>query len=207
MSQSTTEPKRTANVPQHVPSERAADAAFYAAWQMVEEERKALAKGMEPRAPQDLAAKVRQAVQEAAATMPSLEWFPECVAPGQNADVTIRLSLNGQLIVVERGKREDGQPSSSEEKYGLNWKEFNALLARLLDLVDATFTDKEQREAQKRLVKHAVKEWVAAIVTDAAADARLTLAGSPYVGGVVDDLSPDQIPAHAEGVARESTRG
>lgn len=41
----------------------------------------------------------------------------------------------------------------------INWDELRDLEGKLLTYIDATFIDKEQREAQKSLVRNLIREW------------------------------------------------
>ena len=59
------------------------------------------------------------------ARMPQLSWFDN-VEPGFNSDVAIKVSINGRLIRITR---EDGRVG--DERYGLNWSEFDNLVVNL----------------------------------------------------------------------------
>lgn len=52
--------------------------------------------------------------------------------------------------------------SKGQAKYGvlIDWSDIQSLEGRLLTHVDATYADKEQREAQKSLVRMTVREWM-----------------------------------------------
>lgn len=82
----------------------------------------------------------------------------------------IVVSVGGKLVIVQQ-LGSDGEPVTGEERYGVNWNEFDQLTGRLLTLCDATFTDPVQRKAFKDMVRSHIKEWVAAVVQDAAYDA------------------------------------
>lgn len=41
----------------------------------------------------------------------------------------------------------------------INFTDIDNLIGKLLTIVDATFTDKEQREAQKSVIKSIVRDW------------------------------------------------
>lgn len=47
-----------------------------------------------------------------------------------------------------------------EVAYPVNFEELYNLKGRLLTLIDATFTDAEQRKAQKDVVWHTLKSWM-----------------------------------------------
>lgn len=121
-------------------------------------------------------------------TGPTVEFFdtnPEAIAPGVNTDVEVKVSVNGRLIVVKRGDEKAGL--SYDERYGLNWSEFDNLVGRLLTLADATFADPIQRKAFKDLLRQHVKEWVTDCIMDAASDAGIQRPITvPFVGGVLD---------------------
>jgi hypothetical protein len=53
------------------------------------------------------------------------------------------------------------QVESGFNKFGamINWDELNELIGLLLTYVDATYQDKEQREAHKSLVRNTVRDW------------------------------------------------
>jgi len=120
-------------------------------------------------------------------TGPSVGFFDtEAVAPGANTDVEVKVSINGRLIVVKRGG-DDEKGAFYDERYGLNWSEFDNLVGRLLTLADATFTDPIQRKAFKDLLRQHVKEWVTDCIMDAASDAGIQRPITvPFVGGVLD---------------------
>lgn len=119
---------------------------------------------------------------------PTVETFSTSGTEGANADIMIRVSLNGKLISVS-----STDPAASEklahgrELYGVNWVEFDNLVGRLLTLADATFTDPTQRKAYKDLTRQHVKEWVQDIMLEAARDAGVDRHCTvPFVGGVLD---------------------
>lgn len=51
------------------------------------------------------------------------------------------------------------KPKKDQVTIEINWEELNTLIGRILTLTDATFTDVEQREAQKRLLKDTITHW------------------------------------------------
>jgi hypothetical protein len=135
------------------------------------------------------AAVIADAVTERLADqVPRLAFFgSNRIRPGENADHSIVVSLNGKLIRVS-----STDPSAKEgwnqELYGLNWHEFDNLNGRLLTLCDATFTDPRQRKAFKDMVRQHVKEWVTSCIVNAAADAGLSMnLTAPFAGGIPDE--------------------
>ena len=67
------------------------------------------------------------------------------------------------MRIVEKGQvmNKKEQSEFGYTKYGamINWSELNSLIGQLLTYVDATYQDKEQREAHKSLVKNTVRDW------------------------------------------------
>lgn len=61
------------------------------------------------------------------------------------------LTIDGRLLDPEDQKL---------LKVEISWSEVYSLVGRLLNYVDATFTDVEQRKAQKRLVKNTCYDWI-----------------------------------------------
>lgn len=126
--------------------------------------------------------------QGATITGPTVETFQTSGTQGANADIKIRVSLNGKLISVS-----SDDPAAKEgwnrELYGVNWSEFDNLVGRLLTLADATFTDPTQRKAFKDLIRQHIKEWVQDIMLEAARDAGVDRHCTvPFVGGVLDQV-------------------
>ena len=102
------------------------------------------------------------------------------------AGTRIALSVGGRLIKIEQ-LGSDGEPATGEERYGVNWTDFDQLTGRLLTLCDATFTDPVQRKAFKDMVRQHIKEWVNGIAVDAAADAgQHSNSTAPMFGADVD---------------------
>ena len=50
--------------------------------------------------------------------------------------------------------------TSDVKKIQIDYRDFYPLVGRLLTLVDATYTDKEQRKAQKDVVKPILYNWI-----------------------------------------------
>lgn len=111
---------------------------------------------------------------------------------------TIQVSPNGRLVIVVRDTNPDA--IEWEERYGVNWVEFDNLVGRLLTLCDATFTDQVQRKAFKDMVRQHIKEWVADVARGSAFDAGVSKEiGAPFVHGVLDE------PSQFWGVEGEAT--
>jgi hypothetical protein len=102
----------------------------------------------------------------------------------------ISVSRTGKLVLVDWGEARESpgpNPGVTDELYGLNWREFDNLLGRILTLCDASFTDREQRKAFKDLVRQHLKEWVNGVMIEACADAGIDRPiTAPFVGGVLD---------------------
>lgn len=120
---------------------------------------------------------------------PTVETFQSPGTEGANADIKLRVSLNGKLIAVSSGNTAEAKEGLNRELYGVNWTEFDNLVGRLLTLADATFTDPAQRKAFKDLIRQHVKEWVQDIMLEAARDAGVDRHCTvPFVGGVLDQV-------------------
>lgn len=57
--------------------------------------------------------------------------------------------------------------STGETRYPVNYEELYNLKGRLLTLMDATFTDREQRKAMKDMVWQTLQAWMKDIETEA----------------------------------------
>ena len=53
-----------------------------------------------------------------------------------------------------------GRPRTGSIAYPINWNELYNLKGRLLTLVDATFTDPQQRKAHKDIVWQTLRAWM-----------------------------------------------
>jgi hypothetical protein len=87
--------------------------------------------------------------------------------PNTAAHTKVTVSQGGRLVRLES---EDGL--SGEERYAINWAEFDGLMGRMLTIADASFTDQEQRKAVKDLIRQAIREWVANVAEMAWGDER-----------------------------------
>ena len=65
---------------------------------------------------------------------------------------------------------EDG--NLGEEAYPINYHEVYNLKGRLLTLVDATFTDPQQRKAHKDMVWDTLRRWIEDVERDAKSEVR-----------------------------------
>lgn len=80
-------------------------------------------------------------------------------------DVDVELPSNMDAVELVAAKCydpndavQDGQPVPSASSVAVIWDyhDENTLIGKLLTYIDATYTDKEQREAHKRLIKDMV---------------------------------------------------
>ena len=53
-----------------------------------------------------------------------------------------------------------GQKREDADNVQINYNDAYTLIGRMLTYVDATYSDKEQREAQKSIVKREIKGWM-----------------------------------------------
>lgn len=65
-------------------------------------------------------------------------------------------------------RSEDGTVGATA--YPINYEELYNLKGRLLTLIDATFTDPEQRKAQKDVVWHTLRDWMDGIIETGGSD-------------------------------------
>lgn len=83
-------------------------------------------------------------------------------------------STSGPVLPLEMRCRcidyrnDDG--TVGEVAYPINYEELYNLKGRLLTLIDATYTDPQQRKAQKDIVWQALQHWMADIESAAGAD-------------------------------------
>ena len=129
----------------------------------------------------------------------NLELGSYCGADVPPGGAKITVSPMGYLITSQF-------EGGGEERYAINYNEFNHLKGRLLTLVDAVFTDGEQRKAVKDLVKGEFREWIQDIMRNAARDAGLPEQAF-YIGGVFDNLPPSLYVNASEGVSITANPG
>lgn len=77
------------------------------------------------------------------------------------APVTLPLERRHSLIVFTD---EDGGTGSGACAWPINFEEVYNLKGRLLTIIDATFTDPQQRKAQKDVVWQALQAWMSDVV-------------------------------------------
>lgn len=68
--------------------------------------------------------------------------------------------MSSQEIVMSSKVKEDTR--GIYVKYGclIDWQNLRDLEGRLLTYIDATYADKEQREAQKSILKNVLRNWM-----------------------------------------------
>lgn len=92
------------------------------------------------------------------------------VSTASNNVATTRPSISAlQRHTVIEVRGEDGTPG--ELVYPINYRELYNLKGRLLTVIDATFTDPQQRKAQKDVIWQALQHWMHDVIRDCGGEA------------------------------------